>query len=375
MIDIRRATLADKSAIFDFLAAAYGDKAQYKFPERWEWQFEHNPFKPDEGLPVWVAVNEAGEIVGQIASMAEPLKHGMGHHPRLFWAVDLIVLPSYRNQKIGFQLTKALYEDSDNLMAVPMSEAFRYYMKNFGCNPVNTVDVYSKAVHFGQEHISKSIQSRLRRNRVGNVVGDLVRILRFDRLAAKLVNAWINLRDKRINRFIDPMIKLEQIATFDQRADEIWESVSPHFEVLVRRDRQFLNWKFVDQPHMSYQKFFAIRGGKPIGYIVLRVAAPPESNSGIIADMFISPDDNKGIRSMLAFALLYFKQHQVRYIQGASSVDVYQKGFASLGFKKLKELVPLFHDGKNLMSEDSPEMQTGWFLGRSDHDWDQYPYG
>ncbi len=126
---------------------------------------------------------------------------------------------------------------------------------------------------------------------------------------------------------------------------------------------------------MSYQKFIALRDGKPIGYIVLRIAAPPESNSGIIADLFILPEDDIGIRSMLAFAVQYFKQHQVRYIQGASSVDVYQKGFTALGFKKVKALVPLFHDGKNLVSEDLPEMKTGWFLGRSDHDWDQYPYG
>ncbi|RQV96592.1 N-acetyltransferase [bacterium] len=204
---------------------------------------------------------------------------------------------------------------------------------------------------------------------------DFVRFLQVERWAAKVVNIWIDLRDKRINRFIDPMIKFEQIYSFDQRADEIWESVSPHFEVLVRRDSQFLNWKFVDQPHMSYQKFFALRDGTPIGYIVLRVAAPPESNSGIIADMFISPDDDKGIRSMLTFAVLYFKQHKIRYIQGASSVDAYQKGFASLGFKKVKELVPLFHDGMEPMNEDAPKRQTGWFLGRSDHDWDQYPYG
>ena len=43
MIHVRRATILDKPAIFEFLKLAYGEAGLCKFPERWEWQFENNP--------------------------------------------------------------------------------------------------------------------------------------------------------------------------------------------------------------------------------------------------------------------------------------------------------------------------------------------
>ena len=83
MITIRRATLEDKPAIFAFLEKAYGDKARYKYPERWEWQFEKNPYKPNDELPVFIAVTEDGQVVGQSAAMYEPLKIEQEANPRL----------------------------------------------------------------------------------------------------------------------------------------------------------------------------------------------------------------------------------------------------------------------------------------------------
>ena len=61
-ITVRQATIDDKLEIFSFLDLAYGENARYKYPERWEWQFVHNPFKPTE-LPVWIAITEEERLL------------------------------------------------------------------------------------------------------------------------------------------------------------------------------------------------------------------------------------------------------------------------------------------------------------------------
>ena len=76
MIEIRQATLSDKERIFDFLANAYQEMSCYKYPERWEWEYQHNPFVKDQNLPIWIAVENGEKIVGQICVMVEPLKIG-----------------------------------------------------------------------------------------------------------------------------------------------------------------------------------------------------------------------------------------------------------------------------------------------------------
>ena len=74
---VRQATLNDRDAIWEFTKAAYGDLAQYKIPQRWNWQFWDNPFvdQREEKLPVWIAVKD-GRIVGQTCGSQVVIKIG-----------------------------------------------------------------------------------------------------------------------------------------------------------------------------------------------------------------------------------------------------------------------------------------------------------
>jgi GNAT superfamily N-acetyltransferase/N-acetylglutamate synthase-like GNAT family acetyltransferase len=374
MIEVRQSTIHDKQAIFKFLSKAYKDKARYKFPERWEWQFENNPFKKEDELPIWIAVDEKGKVVGQICTMIEPLKIGMETLSLCYWAVDLFVLPEYRDQKIGFKLSKAIYDENDNLMALPMSETFRHYMMKLGCMPLDSVAVYNRLTRFDALSTFDAFRHRLNNKWYGKILLWALRALRLDHLITALINLGVWINDLRLPRFKDTGIEIKQIDEFDETMDEFWERVSPQFQVIVRRDSQFLNWKYVHQPYMQYQIFTASRDGRICGYVILRKTRPPESNSGIIADLLVSPDDQPTINSLLTFAVQHFKQQKVKYIFAASSVEGYKSALMRQGFKRQKEVVPLFHSKVETPLMNSVFTKGAWLLGRSDHDWDQFPY-
>ena len=373
MIKIRKATLADKQKIFEFLSKAYEEKAQYKYPERWEWQFEHNPFRHGDELPIWLAVDEDDTIVGQTCAMFEPLKIGATIY-HVSWAVDTVLLPNFRGQKLGFKLQKTRFDDSEIFLSLSMGKASRHINLKVGCFPLDTVSVFVRMAHFDARSIFAALQERLLNNWAGNLLLTAIHFFRLDQLAAVFINKWIEIFDSKLSRYIDPDIDIRQIEQFDESVDDFWDTVSTHFLAIVQRKSNYLNWKYVQQPHMDYQLFTGTRDGKMCGYVILRKTRHPESNLGIIADLFVPIEDKKAIDTLLTYAVQQLKRQKVKYIMAASSVRVYKNTLQALGFKNMKEIIPMFHS-----QIETPDIKTAltsgtWFFGRSDHDWDQYPY-
>ncbi len=96
MAVVRRATQADREAIFQFIQKAYPSRWQYKIPERWQWEYVDNPFLEGDELPVWIAVEDDGgpgaRVLGQTCALVEPLKIGSQVY-RAGWSVDTFLLP------------------------------------------------------------------------------------------------------------------------------------------------------------------------------------------------------------------------------------------------------------------------------------------
>jgi hypothetical protein len=372
LIEIRRATLVDKQAIFEFLSKAYAGRAQYKFPERWEWQFEKNPFRQCGELPIWIAVDERRTVVGQVCAMFEPLKIGRETH-RLAWPVDFLVLPEYRSQKIGSKLHKADFDDRDIFVALAMAGTSRRLVAKLGGVPIDSVTVFDRVARFDAPATLAALRNRLSTNRPGRVLLCLLHFFWLDRLAAVLINMYIGIRDLGLCRHGNADIEIRRIDEFDHTADEFWGSVSPQFYAVVPRNSNYLNWKYVQQPHMNYQLFTASRHGKMCGYVILRKARPPESDTGIIADLLASVEDKATIHSLLVFAVRYFKSQKVNRIEAATSSDAYRSALLALGFRKKRDVRPLFHSSIVTPAGESALKPGSWFLGRSDHDWDQFP--
>ena len=183
----------------------------------------------------------------------------------------------------------------------------------------------------------------------------------------------VGIRDLGLPRCEDAGIEIKRIDRFDHASDQFWDSVSPQFYAVVQRNSTYLNWKYVQQPHMNYQLFTALRGGKMCGYVILRRARAPESNSGIVADLLVPLEDKAAIHSLLTFAVRYFKHQKVNRIEAASSSNAYRSALLALGFRKKRDVQPLFHSSVETNAVESALKPGSWFLGRCDHDWDQFP--
>ncbi|MGE5221512.1 MAG: N-acetyltransferase family protein [Omnitrophica WOR_2 bacterium] len=373
MVIVRRATLDDKPAIFQFYQIAYPSRWQYKIPERWQWEYVDNPFLADSQLPVWIAVEEDGSVVGQTCALVEPLKLGTKVY-RVGWSVDTYLLQPYRGQGIGFQLQKANDDANPIFMSLSMSNANRRIKAGLGSMPVDPVPAFTRLVRYEPESVLAAASKHVAQEKglIGKIVPPVIHGLFLDRFASAGLNLWVRLRDLRLPK-ADGAIQISQVGHFDAEINRLWEKVSTCFNAMVVRDDVYLNWKYVRQPYVEYQRIIARRNGEICGYLILRKSKPPERNMGLITDLLAMPDDEAAIQTLLSYAVCYFKDAKVKDIQAATTVVPYQACLRKLGFHESRGSYPMFHCKLDSTEEIAAQEPGSWFLGKGDHDWDQFP--
>ena len=112
-------------------------------------------------------------------------------------------------------------------------------------------------------------------------------------MLAFLVNPIaIVIRNIRLNKYIRPELTLTNLTSFPESVSQI--SLSHKDQFLYRhRDSAFLNWKFVENPNISYQLIGIFYREALVGYTVLHLssALTHKDDKDVIIDDFFWLDD------------------------------------------------------------------------------------
>ena len=141
--------------------------------------------------------------------------------------------------------------------------------------------------------------------------------------------------------------------------------------MIVKRDKEFLNWRYSPHTNLNYRKFIATREGEVKGYIALRKEEPGERNFGIIVDLYASRDDQQTIEDLIRHALNFFDK-DVIVIVCAASISEYQKALSKFGFLKMESAVPIFFCEDSAVADNLLASKDNCFFTKGDHDWDAF---
>lgn len=338
MSSIRQATLDDKPAIAEFLQVAYPDRHQYKFPERWEWQFDNNPFRNGDELPLWLAF-DGERIVGQTGAQLEPMKLG-DKSVRVGWSVDTYVLPEYRGQGIGYRLQQANQSSHDVFMSLSMSPKNRSIKASLGAQTLDPLDIFELRMSVTPDNVKRRLEHR------SKIAAKAAQALRVDRLAAWIASAPIRTRYRRAagEGCSSPgRTTIQEIDRFDDRFDGLWSQTRDCYDISVERTSRYLNWKFWEQPHAIYRRFAALVDDRLVGYAVLRVCSPPEPPLGVIVDLVTQDNDEAVWRELIIFCLEQLRQTGVERVRVATTLDEIVRTLHSLGFRRTRTYTPMCH--------------------------------
>ena len=87
--------------------------------------------------------------------------------------------------------------------------------------------------------------------------------------------------------------KCRRPAGFDAGVDQFWERVKGSLALAVRRDSRYLNWKFIEPPHVRYQAAVLRRDDEVAGYVVYRHLREPQGRVTQIVDFLADPSDHR----------------------------------------------------------------------------------
>ncbi|RPJ53066.1 MAG: GNAT family N-acetyltransferase, partial [Acidobacteria bacterium] len=227
MAEIVRYQPSDRRGVDTLFRRVFGHDAANASELRWRWQYVLNPNIAADGAAIWLA-REGPTVVGQHATIPVILQ-AAGRQWRAAWATDLMVAPERRRQGIGEMLFRAWDRQVDAALALGMSTPSRRLIEKLRWPYLDDVPCLVKPL----------TRRALRHPRWPTPLNRLVS-------AATLPLVRVVSRSRPLAAQIEP------IRHFDARFTELWERLAAQFDLAVRRDADYLNWKFIEPPHVRY---------------------------------------------------------------------------------------------------------------------------
>jgi GNAT superfamily N-acetyltransferase len=264
----------DRRALDALYRRVFGPDAAEGSRLRWDWQYRRNPNAPPDGPVIWIA-REGPTIVGQYATM--PVRVAIkGREIDGSWGMDVMVAPERQRRGVGEELFLTWDRHTGASLGFGLSEAsYRLFLKlkwpDVGPTPCMVKPLTRRA---------------LRQPTWPNWANRIVS-------AATYPLVRLNARSRR------PDGDITLVRTFDDGFTRLWERIAGKFDFAVRRDAAYLNWKFIEPPHVRYNAAVLRREGDPVGYVVYRHLREPRFRVTLVVDFLTDPDDRPALVSLL----------------------------------------------------------------------------
>ncbi|MBN1136101.1 MAG: GNAT family N-acetyltransferase [Anaerolineae bacterium] len=326
---------------------------------RWQWHYRDN----HTGLiAITLAEDENGEIVGQCA--LRPLRMKIGERIGLgTLQLDSMIHPDFQRQGMFTKLTTRAYDQVSEqgvhlVYSFPNRNSQYVYTHKLGrVTLCDRIPLFAKILNV------RNILDR----RIGN------RLLLS--LAAPVGQAATGLFYALRGGTPSADCRLERVSRFDEGVDRLWEKASAPYSILVVRDREYLNWRYVENPTEEYVLLTAKRSEETVGYVVLKCESRFGLQIGFIVDMLTIPDEPTIGSCLISEAVTHFRKQRMDLACCLMLEHVpYAQSLRDSGFLIVPE--KLFPQSLNLSvrrlsDEYSDSFITdpgNWFITWGDHD-------
>jgi len=338
----------------------------------WNWRYRKNPFGSIAGV-----AESNGEIVGYMGLIAKPLKV-MNKEIRGCEAVSLVVHPNFRRQGMFLAIGRYIMGEAEKqglgiCYGFPNVPAYGGHLK-YGWFDAGRLPIFVKFVSVSslrtdrvKDFLSKTWLKPLANFLDKRIFSFILRILLF------LYNGYCRVA-YRLSDKLDG-VKVSSIKCFDERFDDLWKAASKGRKVMVVRNRQYLNWRYVEKPMAlsSYVMFAAEKNDEVSGFIVLLCVKLDGMKYGFIVDLLTVPNDSATVKALISRALTYFKEQKVDLITCWMSGDTTcQRILRSFAFHLGKPEMFIARVNSVDMTIFRPILQNiqNWYLTLGESDFD-----
>ncbi|MBI4503417.1 MAG: GNAT family N-acetyltransferase [Gemmatimonadetes bacterium] len=137
-------------------------------------------------------------------------------------------------------------------------------------------------------------------------LASLVFPLRPERMLARKTGLWSLARFDGVGRIWRSLmlrpprraagVQIEEVRVAGEELDRLWVDASRDLKNSLVRDRDWVRWRYLESPGISYRVLLMRRGGVPVGYAAVRGC---EHDTATIAEVFTRPGDRDAFQMLL----------------------------------------------------------------------------
>ena len=273
MADIDRYRPDDRRGVEQLYRRTFGTQAADALRLRWNWT-RRNPASPLADPP-FLIVREGPTVIAASALM--PVRVSIrGLDSAGAWSGDPLVVAERQRQGLGESLLRAWDRQSGVAIGLGLSEGTRFLLSKIRWPQPVTLPCVVKPLS----------RRALRRPNWPLLINRIVSALTLP--FVRIIARARPLREE-----------VEVVRRFDRDMDRLWDRVAPRLDLAVRRDAAYLNWKFIEAPHVRYSVAVLRRDGEPHGYAVYRHMREPQGRVTQIVDFLVDPSDERGLKTLV----------------------------------------------------------------------------
>jgi hypothetical protein len=300
MPDIEPYRPDDRRGVEQLYRRTFGIQAADAVRLRWDWA-RRNPANQG-GEPFHWIVREGPTVVAACPLM--PVRVSIrGLDADGAWSTDPLVIAERQRQGLGEALLRAWDRQSGVALGASLSDGTRYLLEKIRWPKPVTLPCLVKPLSRRALRQPTWPQS-------------------INRLVSYVTLPWVRL----VARTKPLQGEVRTVRNFDDSFTRLWERVRSEFSFAVRRDAPYLNWKYIQAPHVRYLVAVLERAGQAAGYAVYRHKQEPRGRVTLLVDFLTAPDDESGM-----FTLLRWVDREAR----AADSDKIRTFAMHDGFRKL----------------------------------------
>ena len=274
MSEIDRFRPDDRRGVDTLYRRTHGPDAAEANRLRWDWQHRRNPYNRDGQPGIWVA-REGPTVVGHYPTL--PVRISLkAMEVDAAWGTGAMVAPERDSQGLDEALLRAWDRNSGAVLTLGVAGEARQLFER---------------LHWPPSHILPCLVKPLTRR--------AVRLPNWPQPLNRLISALTLPMVQFVSRTRPLRAECEPIRRFDSSFTALWERLAPKFDLAVRRDASYLNWRYIEPPHVRYSVVALKRQGEVHGYAVYRHRHEPLGRVTMLVDFLVDPDDVSGLKTLL----------------------------------------------------------------------------
>jgi GNAT superfamily N-acetyltransferase len=286
----------DERGILELWKAVYPEHeySGEKWLDYWRWTYFNNP--AGKGW-IWLAEDDK-KIVGQSAIIPANMKID-GERIVSFQSVDTMTHPDYRRQGIYETLAKKVYEEAKNEGVL-----IGYRFPNENSHPI----AIKKLDWFDVATLNNIIKPLNWKNALSNRTSNRS-LLNLAKLGGGLKDG---ISEKFTRNTTSTELTVEQISSFNTSVDELWADISTKYPIVILKNREYLNWRYVNGPVANFIIYAARKGGTTEGYLVLKYSQQESSKVGVVFELSVKSE--KIAECLITEVLQRCRKDEVDYV-------------------------------------------------------------